>query len=246
MQSGIDSSRLRIAAETTMPSRADAAPAETADNESSACMQIGVKNPTKTGSCVAPTTMAANGSNKSFFGPEGPSFRDVLDAINPLNQIPVVADVLANVTGHQPSTASKLAGGAIATLITGPIGLVATIASVAFEDGAGASPANAIYAAITGDTETAVASAEATTEMAKADTAVEPVEAMQLALLQPAAADDGAYEAVQRDVAKAVAKSNKGDAVLDLYGNSTASAHASYKKAQLLPYLRDVNQTKMM
>ena len=243
MQSGIDSSRLRIAAETIMPTRADTAPQETADTNAGGCITMGVQNPTKTGACGAANT-AANGSSKSFFGPEGPCFRDVLDAINPLNQIPVISDILANMTGHTPSTASKLAGGALATLISGPIGFAATLASVVFEDGAGKSPANAVYAALTGDE---AAPNARTMQVAQVDTAVEPVAARQLAALEPGAmANDGAYETVQRDVMKAMANGNKSDAVLDLYGNSDASAHASYRKAQLIPYLKDVTHSKVL
>ena len=249
MQSGIDSSRLSIMAETVMASRAaqtaatDATEIADASSSTSAApvqqVSVGVKNPTKTNTACASGTNC----NKGFFGPQGPSFRDALDAINPLNQIPIVSDILASVTGHEPSTASKLAGGAIAAVIGGPISIVASLASVIFESGAGKTPANALYAAIAGD------DSAAAIQVAKVDTAVEPVDAMELASLEPAAvapANDGAYEAVQKDVAKAVANSNSSNSVLDLYGASDASAHASYKKAQLLPYLRDVNHSKIL
>ena len=235
MQSGIDSSRLRIAAETAMPSKADtpadgyadAYPTQTA----SSCLKTATK-----AACMS--TADATAANTGFFGPQGPSFRDVLDAINPLNQIPGVSDILASTTGHEPSTAAKLAGGAIGALIGGPISLVASLASIIFESGTGKSPANAVYAAVAGDTDAGEV------QVAKADTAVVPVEATELASLEPAA--NSTANALDAANATARLPQSTNNPVLDLYGASTSSAHASYKKAQFLPYLRDVNHTNVM
>ena len=231
MQSGIDTSRARIAAELTPSATnvADAYPTQTAGSSA-------VAKPTAVAS-------AAVGSSKGFFGPDGPSFRDALDAINPLNHIPIVSDIFASATGHEPSTASKLAGGAL----FGPLGFAASLASVIFEDAAGGqTPANAVYAALTGDSATSSATTDTPTQLAKADTAVEPVDATELASLEPAAASTAVAATTRADATLAAAPESTGNPVLDLYGSSNASAHASYKKAQLLPYLRDVNQTKVM
>ena len=236
---GIDSSRLSIAAEQPAQPDTDANAYPTA---------------TASAGAVARTTAVASagGGVKSFFGPDGPSFRDVLDTINPLNHIPIVSDIFASATGHEPSTASKLAGGAI---FGGPIGLVASLTGVIFEDVNGKTPGNAVYAALTGsssDTDTMVASNDAkpSAQMAKVDTAVEPVDATELASLDTASGstnDAMTVANMQADAAQSapVTPGSTGNPVLDLYGNSS-SAHASYKKAQLLPYLRDVNTTKVM
>ena len=135
MQSGIDSSRLRITQETIMPTKADARAEES-------------------------TQQAKNTSGEGFFGEDGLSFRDVLDAVNPLNHIPIVSDILANVTGHRPSTASKLAGGAM----FGPIGFAASLANVIFESGAGKTPVEAVYAAVSGEYQPTQTARAATTE----------------------------------------------------------------------------------
>ena len=198
MQSGIDTSRLFIAQEREDVTRVD----------------------------IRPDSAKASGG-KDFFGPDGLSFRDVLDAINPLNHIPIVSDIFADATGHTASTASRLAGGA---LIGGPIGLVASLGSVIFEDATGSTPSQAVYAALTG---------EDTTHVAQATTADAP-ETTELAALAPASS---APEMLNEAVAAAAPTAS--NPVLDLYGGSE-SAHASYKKAQLLPYLRDVNSSKIL
>src|SRR5262249_24907191 len=107
----------------------------------------------------APADVAqATSKSGNFFSAEGPSFHDVLDAINPLNQIPIVSDLFASATDHTPSTASKLAGGA---LLGGPIGFVANLAEVIFESAKGVTPAQSVYAALAGNDDTQVAANEA-------------------------------------------------------------------------------------
>lgn len=111
---------------------------------------------------------------QSLFGKDGLTFGDVLDAVNPLNHIPIVSDLFASVTEHTPSAASRLVGGA---LLGGPIGFVASLASVIFEGETGNTPAQAVYAALTSD-------APAPTQLA----AVTDTQAVELASLSPAAA----------------------------------------------------------
>lgn len=171
---------------------------------------------------------------------ESLSFRDVLDAINPLNHIPIVSDIFASATGHKPSSLSKLAGGAI---IGGPIGFVASLAGVIFEDATGTSPVGAVVAALTGEAvgtqvaDNAVAAEEpAAIAQAAPTDAIEVVEnaPMKLAALAPNAGKAPAltYETNQ--------------AVLSLYGASEQSVHDSYRKAQLRPYLTDVTVSKVL
>jgi hypothetical protein len=175
---------------------------------------------------------AASGGESSFFGEDGLTFRDVLDAVNPLNHIPVISDMLASATGHTASTASRLVGG---TLMGGPIGFVASLASVIFESSTGASPAQAVYAALTDEPPASTQLAEASPEAA--DTP------MELASLAPAGVSERTPPSVTPTTSAPLSTSDK--AVLDLYGSS-ASAHDSYRKAQMLPYLRDVNRSQVL
>ena len=201
MQAGIDSSRASITSETAGLTQIDIRP-----------------------------DAATSAQGKGFFNAEGPSFRDVLDAINPLNHIPGVSTWLQHATGHTPSTASNLVGGA---LLGGPIGFVASLASEIFTSATGSSPAESVYAALTG---------ESTTQVAQNT----PAAPEQLAELSPAAnASLAAPVADVQSASPATVPTGNAKAVLDLYGASS-SAHESYKKAQLLPYLRDVNTSKVL
>jgi len=171
-----------------------------------------------------------NGGDQAFFGKDGLTFRDVIDAINPLNHIPIVSDVFASATDHKASTASKLIGG---TLLGGPIGFVASLATIIFENATGESPTQAAYAALTGTTAQPTQLADVT-----------PPEPVELAGLSPAASP-AAMSAPTMNQSTTAPISTKDKAVLDLYGTST-SAHASYRNAQMLPYLRDVTTSKML
>jgi hypothetical protein len=203
-----------------------------------------------------PTETQASAKPTGFFSEEGPSFRDVLDAINPLNHIPIVSSLFEEAAGHQASTAARLAGG---TLLGGPIGFIASLASVIFESETGASPAETLYAAVTGDSlagaPTQVAQAEPAPDSAATQTAqaapVTPVSsdaALALASLDQqtqAALSTSSHIHAARTTTD-VARASGDDAVLSLYGNSANSAHASYRKAQLLPYLKDVNSSRVL
>ena len=71
-----------------------------------------------------------------------PSFKDVIDAVNPLQQLPVVGTVYRAATGDTISPIARFVGGAI---LGGPIGAAIAMASVAFEGETGAEPfANAL------------------------------------------------------------------------------------------------------
>ena len=66
----------------------------------------------------------------------------------------------------------------------------------------------------------------------------------QLASLAPNAGDLANSQAQSPVITAALTAKDK--AVLDLYGNSDASAHSAYRNAQLLPYLREVNTSKIL
>lgn len=81
--------------------------------------------------------------NDDFFG----SFADVLDVINPLQHIPVVSDIYQAATGDTMGAAARIAGGA---LLGGPIGLIASIINVIFEQETGQGVAGTLFSAVTG------------------------------------------------------------------------------------------------
>ena len=187
-------------------------------------------------------------TGKEFFGEDGLSFRDVLDAINPLNHIPIVSGLLEDATGHKPSVASKIAGGAL----FGPIGLVASLANVIFEQQTGHDVGGTMVAALSGDSapevEVAAAAKAQEEQVAAADTAIDKIEVASL--------DTQALN-IQSSLASTApsAGSNSGDAkddkrnraVLDLFGASAApTASRAYQKAQLLPYLKEANHTQVL
>lgn len=70
----------------------------------------------------------------SFWDGEAPSFRDVLDVINPLQHLPGVSHLYRAATGDTASTGAKLAGGA---LFGGPLGLLSSIINAIVEQETG-------------------------------------------------------------------------------------------------------------
>src|SRR4051812_19831607 len=79
----------------------------------------------------ANTGAPQNAAPSSFFaGSDGLSFKDALDIVNPLQQIPIVSTIYRAITGDTISPASKLAGGA---LYGGPIGFVLSLADEVIE-----------------------------------------------------------------------------------------------------------------
>lgn len=51
--------------------------------------------------------------NESFWGKDGFSFNSIVDALNPLQNIPVVSNIYRAITGDETEGGSKLLGGAI-------------------------------------------------------------------------------------------------------------------------------------
>jgi hypothetical protein len=205
---------------------------------------------------VRPDGSAQTGKSSDFFGADGATFRDVLDSINPLNHIPIVSDLMKQATGHEASPVSRLVGGA---LLGGPVGFIASLTSVIFENATGETPVQAVVAALTGDssvsqTQLASAASDATTTADPALTNVAdaattqlaaPVEATQVASLLPPPALPARISS-DKPVTSPIGGPAANRAVLDLYGNSPASVHASYKKMQMLPYLQDVSTSQVL
>lgn len=66
-----------------------------------------------------------NGVNEASFG-----FSDIIDMVNPLQHVPVVSQLYQSATGDTIGAIAKIVGGAI---FGGPIGAIASLASVAYQ-----------------------------------------------------------------------------------------------------------------
>ncbi len=96
-------------------------------------------------------------SDSQFWGNGGPSFKSVLDTINPLQQLPVIGSIYRSVTGDSISTAARLAGGA---LFGGPLGFISALANTIVEGQTGTDIGGNVINAIEG-TDTAKAAGAA-------------------------------------------------------------------------------------
>ena len=191
---------------------------------------------------------------------------DVAKAANPLHYVPFVSQLYESATGNTGSAAMKIIGGA---LIGGPIGLIAGIANAIFEQETGTTVVASLSNALRGEeaATTQLASAEpAASAVAQTQQAapVEPVAqiaanqeilppepARGVAALEAAAAGQKAQQ-TQMQLASALSAMGSDDdtgtdaAILSLYGGQPASAHRSYQRAQMLPYLRDVTSSHVI
>jgi hypothetical protein len=77
----------------------------------------------QTASAASAAKTASTGDGKSFWD-------DVLDVVNPLQHLPIVGTIYRNITGDKMGDLEKVAGD---TLYGGPLGLVSSLADVAFE-----------------------------------------------------------------------------------------------------------------
>jgi hypothetical protein len=73
-------------------------------------------------------------SEQSFFGEDGFSFGDILDAVNPLQHIPLISTFYRESTGDDIAVAPRVMG---STLYFGPLGLVGALANVFVENNTG-------------------------------------------------------------------------------------------------------------
>ncbi len=85
----------------------------------------------------------------SFWDGDAPSFRDMLDVINPLQHLPGVSHLYRSVTGDTASPGAKLAGGA---LFGGPLGLLSSIINAIVEQETGADMTGNLLKALQGGT----------------------------------------------------------------------------------------------
>jgi hypothetical protein len=180
-------------------------------------------------------------------GEDGLTWRDVVDAINPLEHIPFISTLFNEMMDHTPSPASQIAGG---TLLGGPLGFLVGIANVAFQQQTGKGVGGTLLAALTGEDSAPaqhVARAEPPeTPMQLASLAAPASVAAMPPIAAVNAAETDAITVSELAAASASAANPKSRAVLDLYGGSAASAHSSYQKAQLRPYLQDVNVSRVL
>lgn len=81
--------------------------------------------PQSTGRAVnANPTSGYSGDGSQFWGKDGLSFKNVVDAINPLQQLPIVSSIYRAITGDTISSGARIAGG---TLYGGPIGFASAL-----------------------------------------------------------------------------------------------------------------------
>ena len=96
-----------------------------------------------------------------FWGSDGLSFEDVLDVVNPLQQLPGVSTIYREATDSTISTGARLLGGA---LLGGPLGFLAALVNTIAEQATGDDIGSNIYAMLVGDSPQEGVSATETTE----------------------------------------------------------------------------------
>lgn len=205
---------------------------------------------------VRPTTSLSR-PEKPIFGVYTPgdtdkgSMDDVAKAVNPLHYVPFVSQLYESATGNTGSAAMKIMGGAI---LGGPLGFLAGLASAIFEQETGKTIVASIADAISGE-DSPVQVASSTTTATPISEGLRGVDTDTKDITPPS--QISALEAQQKmqqaqmQMASATASmgnpiSTQDREVLDLFGGQPASAHNSYKKAQMLPYLRDVTTSQVI
>jgi len=85
---------------------------------------------------TTPATQSGVSTDKGFelFGADGLTFFDVIDMVNPLQQIPLVGQLYRRFTGDDFDPGSRVIGGA---LYFGPIGAAAAVVNVAVDETTG-------------------------------------------------------------------------------------------------------------
>lgn len=205
---------------------------------------------------VRPTTSLSR-PEKPIFGVYTPgdtdkgSMDDIAKAANPLHYVPFVSQLYEAATGNTGSAAMKIMGGAI---LGGPLGFLAGLASAIFEQETGKTIVASIADAITGDdSPVQVASATATPTPTSEGLRGVDTETKDITPPSQISALEAQQKMQQAQMQMASATASMGNPistedreVLDLFGGQPASAHNSYKKAQMLPYLRDVTTSQVI
>lgn len=105
----------------------------------------------------------AKASNVGLFSEDLPSFEDVLDAINPLQQLPVISSFYRAESDDGISIVSRLLGGA---LFGGPIGFLVAAVNAGIEAATGSDVGEHMIAMFE-DTTSSISVAGATSRYAK-------------------------------------------------------------------------------
>jgi hypothetical protein len=114
----------------------------------------------------APNNVAAErsgGAISMWRDESGPAFGDLLDAINPLQHIPIISSLYRAITGDQIGHIPRVIGDA---LFGGPVGLLLAGVHGMIKEASGAEPSEhvvALFRDLTGPEETAVATTEPAT-----------------------------------------------------------------------------------
>ena len=88
------------------------------------------------------------GGGFNLFGADGFTFKDLLDVINPLQQLPIVGTIYRHLTGDHISPFSRVLGG---FLIGGPIGAAASAVNAVVEQASGKDVGEQVLAAFQGN-----------------------------------------------------------------------------------------------
>jgi hypothetical protein len=101
---------------------------------------------------------------KTTLGPEAPSFRDLVDVINPLQHIPVVSTIYRKVTGDEISSVARVIGG---TVFGGPVGGALALADVAIKEQTGTTVGEKAYNLVRSNKESRSGATTSTIALAK-------------------------------------------------------------------------------
>ncbi len=186
----------------------------------------------------APTPTGGTGNADTEFG-----FADFLDIINPLQHIPVVSTIYRELTGDTIKPALKVIGSA---MLGGITGLVSGVVDAVVETETGKDIGQNMLAMLGGsdDATTQVAKAEAPKKEEAETVAVQPASVPLASIPQTPLMPGYGTPAANMPLIPATSKEDK--EVMALFGNSNISAHASYKKANMLSYLTDVTRSNKL
>jgi hypothetical protein len=90
----------------------------------------------------------ATGEECALIGGDAFSFKDFLDVINPLQQLPIVGSLYRQATGDTLSTGARLAGG---FLLGGPIGFMVAAFNAGLQGATGGDVSDHMLASIPSD-----------------------------------------------------------------------------------------------
>lgn len=83
-----------------------------------------------------------------FFGPDGMTFSDLLDVLNPLQHIPVIGEIYRAASGDEISAGARMAGG---ILYGGPLGFLGALANSIVAEATGKDIGGNVVALFSGD-----------------------------------------------------------------------------------------------